>query len=74
MTSAVQRTATGATLEVAFPMAYIEKMGGADWATLRLGLGYYDYDAQDAEPTTHFWFPAWNDAGDVPGSGMLFRE
>jgi hypothetical protein len=74
VTSAVKRTATGATLEIAFPMEYIEKMGGADWSSLRLGLGYYDYDARDAEPTTHFWFPAWNATDDVPGSGMLFRE
>ncbi|MCO5724150.1 metallophosphoesterase [Robiginitalea marina] len=74
VTSAVKRTETGATLEIAFPMEYIEKMGGADWSSLRLGLGYYDYDARDAEPTTLFWFPAWNATDDVPGSGMLFRE
>ncbi len=64
----------GATIEVAFPMEYIEKMGGENWSSLRFGLGYYDYDSDDENSTNHFWFPAWNSTDDVPGSGMLFRE
>jgi hypothetical protein len=74
VTSVVKRTPTGASLEVAFPMDYIEKMGGANWSTVRLGLGYYDHDTEDDAATTHFWYPAWNTDADVPGSGMLFRE
>lgn len=65
---------TGATMEIAFPMEYIEKMGGTDWSSLRFGLGYYDYDTGDENPTSHFWFPAWNASEDIPGSGMLFKE
>ncbi|NNK31079.1 MAG: hypothetical protein HKP04_09500, partial [Flavobacteriaceae bacterium] len=45
-----------------------------DWSSLRLGVGYYDFDRQDSKPTSHFWFPAWNATKDIPGSGMMFRE
>lgn len=70
----VKRNDTGVTMEIAFPLEYIQKMGGADWSSLRFGLGYYDYDTDDENPTTHFWFPAWNANQDIPGSGMLFKE
>lgn len=74
VTTEVKMTDTGATLEIAFPLEYINKMSGGDWSTLRLGVGYYDFDRQDAKPTTHFWFPAWNATNDIPGSGILFKE
>ncbi|MBT8206494.1 MAG: metallophosphoesterase [Eudoraea sp.] len=74
VTTKVKMTETGATLEVAFPLEYIKEMGGVDWSSLRLGVGYYDFDRQDSKPTSHFWFPAWNAAKDIPGSGMMFRE
>ena len=74
ITSEVIRTPTGATLEVAFPMDYILKMGEGDFPNLRFGLGYYDYDSEDDNATSHFWFPAWNDTNDIPGSGMLFKD
>ncbi|MBT8384293.1 MAG: metallophosphoesterase, partial [Bacteroidia bacterium] len=74
ITTKVNMTRTGATMEVAFPLEYIHKMSGGDWSSLRLGLGYYDYDMKGKEPTTHFWFPAWNTTDDIPGSGMLFKE
>ncbi|UOY05142.1 metallophosphoesterase [Muricauda sp. SCSIO 64092] len=70
----VKRNDTGVTMEIAFPLEYIQKMGGADWSSLRFGLGYYDYDTDDENPTTHFWFPPWNANQDIPGSGMLFKE
>ncbi len=70
----VKRNDTGVTMEIAFPLEYIKKMGGANWSSLRFGLGYYDYDTDDENPTTHFWFPAWNANEDIPGSGMLFKE
>ncbi len=65
---------TGATIEIAFPLEYVKKMGGEDWQSLRFGLGYYDFDSDDENETTHFWFPTWNGLEDIPGSGMLFRE
>ncbi len=74
VTSEVQMTKTGATIEIAFPLEYIEKMSGGDWSSLRFGIGYYDYDRQDEGATTHYWFPAWNAANDIPGSGMLFKD
>jgi hypothetical protein len=61
-------------MEIAFPLEYINKMSKVDWSSLRLGIGYYDYDRQDENPTTHFWFPAWNAKDDIPGSGTLFKE
>jgi len=70
----IKMTETGATMEIAFPMEYIRKMNGENWSNLRLGLGYYDYDSDDENPTTHFWFPAWNSTEDIPGSGMLFKD
>ena len=74
VTSEVQMTKTGATIEMAFPLEYIEKMSGGDWSSLRFGIGYYDYDSQDEGATTHYWFPAWNAVNDIPGSGMLFKD
>ena len=74
VTSEVQMTKTGATIEMAFPLEYIEKMSGGDWSSLRFGIGYYDYDRQDEGATTHYWFPAWNAQNDIPGSGMLFKD
>ncbi len=74
VTAEVRMTDTGATMEVAFPLEYIKDMGGVDWSSLRLGIGYYDFDRQDSAPVSHFWFPAWNGRSDIPGSGMLFKE
>ncbi|PRX54955.1 metallophosphoesterase [Flagellimonas meridianipacifica] len=74
VTSEVQMTKNGATMEIAVPLEYIKKGSGEDWQSLRFGLGYYDYDNGDEDGTTHFWFPAWNSAKDIPGSGMLFKE
>ncbi len=74
VTTEVKMTSTGATMEIAVPLDYLKKNGGEDWSNLRFGLGYYDYDAEDENPTTHFWFPAWNSLQDLPGSGMLFRK
>ncbi len=74
VTTEVLRRENGATLEMAFPLDYIQKMGGDNWSSLRFGLGYYDYDSDDENPTTHFWFPAWNSNEDIPGSGILFKE
>ncbi|MEO0571235.1 MAG: metallophosphoesterase [Bacteroidota bacterium] len=65
---------TGATMEIAFPLEYIKKMGGVSWSQLRFGIGYYDYDENDESPTSHFWFPSWSGGQDIPGSGILFRE
>jgi hypothetical protein len=64
----------GVTLEVAFPLEYIKKMGGDDWSSIRWGIGYYDHDRDDENATSHFWFPAWNSKEDIPGSGILFKE
>lgn len=72
--SEVVRKENGATLEIAFPLEYLSKMGGDDWSSLRFGLGYYDYDADDENATSHFWFPAWNSSDDIPGSGIIFKE
>ena len=72
--SAVKMTEKGAQLEIAVPVEYLNKMNGGNWSSVRLGIGYYDHDANDEEATTHFWFPAWNEKEDIPGSGMLFRE
>jgi hypothetical protein len=72
--SVVRKTETGAQMEMAVPIAYLDKMYGGKWSSLRLGVGYYDFDADDEGATTHFWFPAWNGKNDVPGSGMLFKE
>lgn len=73
VTSALKKTATGAQLEMAIPMSYLEEMSNGPWNSLRLGVGYYDFDANE-EPTTHFWFPAWTENSDIPGSGMLFKN
>ncbi|MEX0312613.1 MAG: sugar-binding protein [Allomuricauda sp.] len=70
----VNMTETGAILELAVPMAYINKMSGNDWSSIRFGIGYYDHDADDENETTHFWFPTWSGSEDIPGSGMFFRE
>nr|WP_299385656.1 metallophosphoesterase [Allomuricauda sp.] len=70
----VVMTDTGAIMEVAFPMEYINKMSDGNWSELRFGIGYYDFDSQDEGSTTHFWFPAWNNKDDIPGSGMIFKE
>jgi len=72
--SEMVKTENGATLELAFSLDYIRKMGGDDWSSLRLGIGYYDHDADDENATSHFWFPAWNSSEDIPGSGLLFKE
>ena len=72
--SSVSTNEYGASLEIAFPLEYINKMGGDEWSSIRLGLGYYDHDSDDENATSHFWFPAWNSNDDIPGSGILFKE
>ena len=72
--SAVKKTATGVQLELAIPLEYLNKMQQKDWTSVRLDLGYYDFDAKGEKKTTHFWFPAWYDLEDIPGSGMMFKE
>ncbi|MCB0497696.1 MAG: metallophosphoesterase [Cyclobacteriaceae bacterium] len=72
--SAVKRTPTGVQLELAIPVAYLDKMQQKDWSTVRLDLGYYDFDENGRQRTAHFWFPAWDTTEDIPGSGMMFRE
>jgi predicted phosphodiesterase len=72
--SALRKTKTSIQLEIAFPTSYLNKMNGQEWQSLRLGIGYYDYDGNGKENTSHFWFPAWNAANDLPGSGMMFKN
>nr|WP_299344452.1 metallophosphoesterase [Allomuricauda sp.] len=69
-----KKTDNGVQIEFAIPISYLDKMYGGPWSSLRFGIGYYDHDTQDENPTTHFWFPAWNGEEDIPGSGMLFKE
>ena len=72
--SAVKKTETGAQMEMAIPITYLEKMSNGPWTSIRLDVGYYDYDSDDEGATTHFWFPAWTESSDIPGSGMMFKE
>lgn len=72
--SALVKTETGAQMEMAIPLEYLNKMNDDPWSSVRLGVGYYDYDSNDEEATTHFWFPAWTESSDIPGSGMMFKE
>ncbi len=74
VTSEVKITENGATIEIALSLDYITQSSDDNWSSLRFGLGYYDYDAEDEGATTHFWFPAWNSTQDIPGSGMLFKK
>ena len=74
VTSAVQKTDKGIQVEMAIPTSYLDKMQGESWKNFRLGIGYYDFDSNGTEQTSHFWFPAWNTARDIPGSGMVFKE
>ncbi len=61
-------------LEFAFPISYIKEKQNGDWSTLRLGLLYYDYDANGEKRTEHYWYPAWNAEENIPGSGMFFKR
>lgn len=74
VTSAVQKTDKGIQVEMAIPVSYLDKMQGESWKNFRLGVGYYDFDSNGTEQTSHFWFPAWNTESDIPGSGMVFKE
>ncbi|MBW8243495.1 metallophosphoesterase [Muricauda oceani] len=72
--SALTKTQTGAKMEMAIPIEYLNKMHEGPWTSLRLDVGYYDFDEADEGSTTHFWVPAWNENSDIPGSGMLFKK
>ena len=72
--SAQKKSKNGMLMEFSVPISYLNKMYGDDWSSLRFGIGYYDFDSEQEAPTTLFWFPAWNDEKDIPGSGMLFKE
>ena len=72
--SVVNKTETGAQMEMAIPITYLDKMNGGPWTSIRLDVGYYDYDSDNEGATTHFWFPAWTESSDIPGSGMMFKE
>ncbi|MDF0717873.1 sugar-binding protein [Muricauda sp. 334s03] len=72
--SALKKTETGAQMEMAIPIEYLNKMHEGPWSTLRLDVGYYDFDTADEGSTTHFWVPAWNESSDIPGSGMIFKK
>ncbi|UII74888.1 metallophosphoesterase [Flagellimonas sp. HMM57] len=72
--AAQKKTDKGMHMEFSIPVSYLNGKYGDDWSSLRFGIGYSDYDTEDENPTYHFWFPAWNDEEDIPGSGMLFKE
>ena len=72
--SSVKTTKSGLQIEVAVPMEYMNKMQLKPWTSVRLGIGYYDYDKSGEERTEMFWFPAWDGNLNLPGSGMLFKE
>ncbi|MAE87514.1 MAG: hypothetical protein CMB80_32575, partial [Flammeovirgaceae bacterium] len=71
--SAVNQTDGQMIIEVAIPISYIEKVQ-SNWKSVRLGIGYYDFDDNGENSTTHFWYPGWTESDDLPGSGMLFKE
>lgn len=72
--SAAMKTEDGMHVELAIPVSYLDEMQQKSWETIRLGVGYYDFDAEGREQTSHFWFPAWNTEDDIPGSGMIFKK
>lgn len=72
--SAVQKTATGRTVELAIPITYLDKMHMKTWSDFRLDIMYYDYDAMGEKRTEHFWYPSWSNKENIPGSGMLFKN
>ena len=69
-----KKTEDGVQMEISIPTSYLDKMYGNSWSSLRFGIRYYDHDTDDAEATTLFWQPAWNENENIPGSGMLFKE
>ncbi|NLP58314.1 sugar-binding protein [Lutibacter sp. B1] len=72
--SAIKKSKNGVTLEIAFPIEYLNKMQMNSWSDLRLGVGYYDFDDNGEKRTEHFWYPSWDSNENISGSGMLFKE
>ena len=72
--SAVVRNEKGIQVELAFPAEYLNKMQAGPWSSVRLGVGYLDFDDNGKERTEHYWYPAWNSEENIPGSGMIFKE
>jgi hypothetical protein len=60
--------------EMAIPIDYLNKMQKEEWQNVRIGLGYFDFDQGGEERNDHMWFPPWNAANTIHGSGMLFRK
>ncbi|NNF36694.1 MAG: hypothetical protein HKN68_21510 [Saprospiraceae bacterium] len=63
-----------ATAEMAIPVSYFNKMQQQDWQSVRIGIGYYDFDEGGKERNDHMWFPAWTTAETIHGSGMMFKK
>ncbi len=72
--SAFSKTENGAQVEMVFPAKYLDEKQMKSWSTVRLGVGYYDFDKNGEERTEHYWYPAWNSAENIPGSGMIFKD
>jgi hypothetical protein len=67
------RNTSGLVFEAAIPISYIQDRQGRDWQTVRINIVVQDKDSNgDSERIT--WQPNWREAGNVPGSGMFFKN
>ena len=72
--SAFKRTKKGVQIELAIPVAELDKMNMGPWKTARLAIAYIDSDKDGKETNQIWWFPGWNTVGTINGSGMMFKE
>ena len=74
MISEFKKTKTGLQVEIAVPVAALNKMQNGPWNTVRLALAYIDADKDGKEVNQIWWFPAWNTVNTIPGSGTFFKK
>ncbi len=74
VTSKMTPTKDGVHVEMIIPAKYLNEKQLKDWTSLRLGIGYYDFDEEGESRTEHYWYPAWGTSNSIPGSGMMFKE
>jgi hypothetical protein len=67
-----RKSSEGFNLEISVPMDYIQSLGGENWETIRVNLGYFDRDKESSR-TSIWWMPEWTSKENYIGSGMFFR-
>jgi hypothetical protein len=74
--AASQATSDGLAAEFAIPIAALNEAQGGSWQSVRLNVGFSDFDRGDARDgvTFLYWRPMWTGRGGDPESGTFQKS